>query len=313
MPAPRIRIATRKSPLALWQAEMVGEKLKALHSGLRIELAPLSTRGDKLLDSPLAKIGGKGLFVKELEQSLLNLDADIAVHSMKDVPIRFPAGLHLPVVMEREDPRDAFVSNRYPSLAALPPGARVGTSSLRRQTQIRAAWPELSVGNLRGNVNTRLTRLDGGDFDAIILAMAGLKRLGLERRITACLDVAQSLPAIGQGAIGIECRTDDTRIHEIIMALDHPKTHTCVRAERAMNARLNGSCQTPIAGYAQLEGGSLWLRGLVGCPSGRRIIRAELRGPADQAEMLGTQLAEELLTKGAGEILSEINPSAASH
>ena len=301
-----LHIATRKSPLALWQAEYVRDRLIAAHPGLKVELVRMSTQGDKILDSPLAKIGGKGLFVKELEDGLLGGRADIAVHSMKDVPVELPAGLHLPVICEREDPRDAFVSNNFPNFDALPQAARVGTSSLRRQCQLMLRRPDLTILTLRGNVNTRLAKLDAGEFDAVILAAAGLKRLGFERRITACLDTTVSLPAIGQGAVGIECRSDDAAINKLIAVLDDPDTHTRVTAERAMNHRLEGGCQVPIAGHATLEGEMLYLRGLVGAPDGSRVIRSEIRGPRAEAERLGVTLANDLLSRGAAEILDAV-------
>jgi len=301
-----LRIATRKSPLALWQAEYVRDRLLAAHPGLRVELVKMSTQGDKILDSPLAKIGGKGLFVKELEDGLLSGRADIAVHSMKDVPVELPPGLHLPVICEREDPRDAFVSNLYPTLDALPPGARVGTSSLRRQCQITARRPDLQILTLRGNVNSRLAKLDAGDFDAVILAAAGLLRLGFAARITAYLDTTLSLPAIGQGAVGIECRADDPETNKLISVLDDPDTHTRVSAERAMNHRLEGGCQVPIGGHAVLDGDTLHLRGLVGAPDGSRVIRGEVSGPRVDAEKLGVALADELLGKGAASILQAV-------
>lgn len=304
-----VRIATRKSPLALWQAEYARDRLIAAHPGLKVELLKMSTQGDKILDSPLAKIGGKGLFVKELEDALLSDRADIAVHSMKDVPVDLPAGLHLPVICEREDPRDAFVSNRYAHFDALPQGARIGTSSLRRQCQLMARRPDLIVSSLRGNVNTRLAKLDAGDFDAIILAAAGLKRLGFEQRITAYLDTSVSLPAIGQGAVGIECRSDDPRINRLIAALDDRDTHTRVAAERAMNHRLEGGCQVPIAGHATLDGEALYLRGLVGAPDGSQVIRGDISGPRSEAERLGVALADELLAKGAASILEAVYAS----
>ncbi len=306
MPQQLIRIATRKSPLALWQAEEVARRLGEAHPGIEVELVRMVTRGDKILDSPLAKVGGKGLFVKELEQGMLDGRADLAVHSMKDVPVDFPDGLHLPVVLTREDPRDAFVSERFGGLAELPDGARVGTSSLRRQVQLRERFPGLRIQDLRGNVNTRLGKLDSGEFDAIILAAAGLKRLGLERRITACLEPEESLPAIGQGAIGIEWRRDDPAINAIVDALDDEHTHIRVRAERAMNARLQGGCQVPIAGYAELEGQELHLRGLVGHPDGQRVYRAARSGSTDTPEILGEQVADDLLAQGAGQILAEL-------
>jgi hydroxymethylbilane synthase len=306
MASETVKIATRKSPLALWQAEEVARRLVEAHPGLEVELVRMVTRGDKILDSPLAKVGGKGLFVKELEQGMLDGRADLAVHSMKDVPVEFPDGLHLPVVLSREDPRDAFVSERYASLAELPADARVGTSSLRRQLQLRERHPELRIADLRGNVNTRLKKLDDGEFDAIILAAAGLKRLGFEARITALLSPEESLPAIGQGAIGIECRRDDTRINGLVEVLSDSETQVRVRAERAMNARLQGGCQVPIAGYAELDGERLQLRGLVGHPDGQRVYRATHAGPANQPEDLGQRVAEDLLGQGAGQILSEL-------
>jgi hydroxymethylbilane synthase len=301
-----IRIATRKSPLAMWQAEHVAAELKQAHPGIQVELLGMSTQGDKILDTPLAKIGGKGLFVKELEQGMLAGTADIAVHSMKDVPVELPAGLHLPVIMQREDPRDAFVSNNYNSLAELPEGSCVGTSSLRRQCQLSEGRPDLKIAPLRGNVNTRLRKLDEGEFDAIILASAGLIRLGFEARITAFIEPEQSLPAIGQGAVGIECRVDDAGVNALLEPLLHGDTAICVRAERAMNHRLNGGCQVPIAGYAILQDGGLYLRGLVGEPDGSRIIRAETRGTPQHAESMGLELANELLAKGAGPILKAL-------
>lgn len=301
-----IRIATRKSPLALWQAEHVAARLQQLHPGIQTELVKMTTRGDKILDAPLAKVGGKGLFVKELEQGMLEGEADIAVHSMKDVPVEFPPGLHLAAILKREDPCDALVSNRYESLTSLPPHARIGTSSLRRQCQIKARFPDCEILTLRGNVNTRLAKLDAGEFDAIILAAAGLKRLGLAERITQRLDVSDSLPAIGQGAIGIECRSDDARINELLQPLHDRETSICVTAERALNARLQGGCQVPIAGFAELRGDSLYLRGLVGSPDGSVIIRAERTASCEDAEALGIAVAEELLAGGAEAILREI-------
>ena len=298
-----IRIATRKSALALWQAEHVKSRLEAAHPGLVVSLVPMVSRGDKLLDSPLSKIGGKGLFVKELETALLEHEADIAVHSMKDVPMDFPEGLGLYCICEREDPRDAFVSNRFASLAELPPGSIVGTSSLRRQTQLLAMRPDLQVRFLRGNVNTRLAKLDAGDYDAIILAAAGLIRLGFQARITSSLDIQHSLPAGGQGAVGIECRSADSHIQTLLAPLHHLDTADCVVAERALNKRLNGGCQVPIASYAVLEGDELWLRALVGQPNGGLILAAEARGPRASAQALGVEVAENLLAQGADEIL----------
>jgi hydroxymethylbilane synthase len=300
-----VRIATRKSPLALWQAEHVASALRAQHPGLQVELIGMSTQGDRVLDAPLAKIGGKGLFVKELEQGILQGRADIAVHSMKDVPVELPEGLHIAAVMEREDPRDAFVSNRFADVAELPSGAIVGTSSLRRQSQLRAARPDLEIRPLRGNVNTRLAKLDADEYHAIILASAGLKRLGMGERITALIAVEDSLPAIGQGAIGIECRSDDAHMHQLLDALHDEATAACVAAERALNARLEGGCQVPIGGHAVLQGEALWLRGLVGSSDGAEIIRAEGRGTRADAAQIGTALAESLLAQGAGRILRD--------
>jgi hydroxymethylbilane synthase len=298
-----LRIATRKSPLALWQAEHVAAALRRTRPGLNVEIRGMTTRGDKILDAPLAKVGGKGLFVKELEQGMLDATADIAVHSMKDVPVDFPRGLHLPVILEREDPRDAFVSNRFDSLSDLPEGARVGTSSLRRQCQILERRPDLRIEPLRGNVNTRLARLDAGDYEAIILAAAGLKRLGFASRIRRLLATDESLPAIGQGAIGIECRTEDARTNALIAPLHHPDTAQRVLAERAMNHRLQGGCQVPIAGHATLEDDRLHLSGLVGDPDGSRILRAQAEGQRADAEAIGASVANALLAQGADTIL----------
>ena len=301
-----IRIATRKSPLALWQAEHVADILERTFPQIKTELVKMVTQGDKILDAPLAKVGGKGLFVKELEQGMLDDLADIAVHSMKDVPVEFPEGLHLAAILAREDPTDAFVSNRYSSLNELPPNARIGTSSLRRQCQIKEKFPDAEVLSLRGNVNTRLAKLDTGLYDAIILASAGLKRLGMAARITQSLDTSVSLPAVGQGAIGIECRADDVEINAILSDLHDAETGFCVSAERAMNARLNGGCQVPIAGFAIKQGDQLFMRGLVGNPDGSMLYRAERSGGLDQAETIGRLIAEDLLTQGADKILQAI-------
>lgn len=301
-----IRIATRKSPLALWQAEEVSRQLRLLYPDINIELIKIVSKGDKILDAPLAKIGGKGLFVKELEQSMLDGESDIAVHSMKDVPMLFPDGLHLPVIMEREDPTDAFVSNTYSSLEELPENARIGSSSLRRQLQIKEVMPAVRMLNLRGNVNSRLQKLDNGDYDAIILASAGLIRLEFEDRIKTRITPEQSLPSVGQGAVGIECRVGDEQIESLIAPLNHPETHLRLSAERAMNNRLNGGCQVPIAGFALLENNEIFLRGLVGWPDGSKVIRGEIRGAAEQAESLGQQLAEQLLSDGADVILRDM-------
>ncbi|MHA6494856.1 hydroxymethylbilane synthase [Pseudomonas borbori] len=307
-----IRIATRKSALALWQAEHVKARLEQSHPGLKVSLVPMVSRGDKLLDAPLAKIGGKGLFVKELETALLENQADIAVHSMKDVPMDFPEGLGLYCICEREDPRDAFVSNRFASFADLPAGSIVGTSSLRRQAQLLARRPDLKIQFLRGNVNTRLAKLDAGEYDAIILAAAGLIRLGFESRIRASISVDDSLPAGGQGAVGIECRSADSEIHALLAPLHHRETALRVTAERALNKHLNGGCQVPIACYAVLEGEQLWLRGLVGQPDGTLLLSAERRGPAEEAEQLGVDVAEALLAQGAAAILQAVYGEAGS-
>lgn len=306
-----IRIATRQSALALWQAEYVKARLEAAHPGLHVSLLPMTSRGDKLLDAPLAKIGGKGLFVKELETALLEGEADIAVHSMKDVPMEFPEGLGLYAICEREDARDAFVSNTYSSLADLPAGSIVGTSSLRRQAQLLAQRPDLEIRFLRGNVNTRLAKLDAGDYHAIILAAAGLIRLGFQDRIRESISVEDSLPAGGQGAVGIECRTDDAEVHELLKPLHHLETEQRVIAERAMNRHLNGGCQVPIACYAIREGEELWLRGLVGQPDGTLLLRAEARGSVIDPSALGIQVADELLALGAGDILRAVYDEAA--
>ncbi len=301
-----LRIATRKSPLALWQAEHVRQRLQAFHPELTIELVTMSTQGDRVLDSPLAKIGGKGLFVKELENGMLEGRADIAVHSMKDVPAGLPDGLDIGAILEREDPRDAFVSNAYASVEVLPHGARVGTSSLRRQCQLRAIRPDLVILDLRGNVNTRLSKLDNGDYDAIVLAAAGLKRLGMEERIARALSPEEMLPAIAQGVIGIECRSNDARVIALIKALNDPYTALRTTAERAMNARLAGGCQAPVAGYSELDGDLLHLRGLVGRADGSDMVHGDISGPPADAASLGEQLAEDLLARGAKSILDEL-------
>ncbi|KAB0684292.1 hydroxymethylbilane synthase [Aeromonas caviae] len=306
MAARTLKIATRKSPLALWQANFVKDRLEALHPDLQVELVPMSTQGDKILDTPLAKVGGKGLFVKELETAMLEGRADIAVHSMKDVPVEFPDGLGLHTICEREDPRDAFVSNHFNQIDELPQGAVVGTSSLRRQCQLRAARPDLVIRDLRGNVNTRLAKLDAGEYDAIILAAAGLKRLEMAHRIAAFIEPEQSLPANGQGAVGIECRLDDHELHALLAPLEHPETRIRVLTERAMNRALQGGCQVPIGAYALVQGEEVWLRGLVGSPDGARVIRDEIRGPLAEGEALGHTLAQRLLAAGADVILAEV-------
>ncbi len=306
MSSREIRIATRKSALALWQAEYVKARLEQAHPGILVTLVPMVSRGDKLLDSPLSKIGGKGLFVKELETALLENEADIAVHSLKDVPMDFPEGLGLFCICEREDPRDAFVSNTYASLDDLPQGSIVGTSSLRRQAQLLTRRPDLQIRFLRGNVNTRLAKLDAGEYDAIILAAAGLIRLGFEQRITSPISIEDSLPAGGQGAVGIECRSADPEIHALLTPLHHADTAVRVTAERALNKHLNGGCQVPIACYAVLEGEQIWLRGLVGEPSGGVLLSADARAPRAHASELGVQVAEALLAQGAGDILKAV-------
>ncbi|GAA62608.1 hydroxymethylbilane synthase [Pseudoalteromonas sp. BSi20311] len=301
-----VRIATRKSALALWQAEFVKAQLEHFHDDVRVELVPMSTQGDIILDTPLAKIGGKGLFVKELEQAMLDGRADIAVHSMKDVPVEFPDDLELHVICEREDPRDAFVSNNFANIDALPQGAIVGTSSLRRQCQIRALRPDLEIRDLRGNVNTRLAKLDSGQYDAIILAAAGLIRLEMGERIRDFIEPEVSLPANGQGAVGIECRIDDTVTKALLAPLEHSETRIRVNAERAMNRHLEGGCQVPIGAYALVDGEQVHLRGLVGAIDGSEILRDEISGHVDDAEKLGIELAKKLLAQGADKILADV-------
>ena len=305
-----LRIATRRSPLALWQAEHVAGVLRARIPGLEVELVAMRTSGDKMLDAPLAKVGGKGLFIKELEHALLDGRADIAVHSMKDVPVELPPELHLPVIMARSDPRDALVSMRFGGLDALPAGAAVGTSSLRRRCQLAAHRPDLRIENLRGGVDTRLRRLDHGDFDAIVLAVSGLERGGHGARVTEALDVTTMLPAAGQGALGIECRHGDLRVEALIAPLACPRTTACVLAERAFNRRLEGGCQVPIAAYATLDGEALGLRGLVASLDGATVLRSQVQGGAGKADALGAEAAVAVLEQGAGEILSEIYAAA---
>ncbi|WP_180061229.1 hydroxymethylbilane synthase [Acinetobacter sp. YH12124] len=301
-----LKIATRQSPLALWQAEHIRARLEAMHADLTVELVTFVTQGDKILDTPLAKIGGKGLFVKELEAALMDGRADLAVHSMKDVPMALPEGLSLAVICEREDPLDAFVSNHYASFADLPQGAKVGTSSLRRKCQILKARPDLEIIDLRGNVGTRLSKLDDGQYDAIILASAGLKRLGLAERIRHTIQPDVSLPAVGQGALGLECRSQDQAVLDLILPLMDADTNVCVRAERAFNAYLEGGCQVPIAGYATLQNGQLQIEGRVGSVDGQTILKAVQYGAPEQAEMLGEELAKALLAQGAGELLKAL-------
>lgn len=305
-PPASLVIATRESALALWQAKHVSALLSALYPGLGVQLLGMTTRGDQILDTTLSKIGGKGLFVKELELALEQGRADLAVHSMKDVPMELPAGFALAAIGEREDPRDAFVSNRYRNLSELPPGALVGTSSLRRESQLRARYPHLRVAPLRGNVGTRLRRLDEGQFDAILLAAAGLKRLGLEHRISVLLDPEQSLPAAGQGALGLEIRSERDDLKKLLAPLNHDATALRVRAERAMSRALGGSCQVPLGAYAVLQDGVLLLRGFVASPDGHEFIEDSVSGPTDSPESLGDSLAEKLLARGAGAILERL-------
>ncbi|KGM54373.1 porphobilinogen deaminase [Lysobacter arseniciresistens ZS79] len=296
-----LRIATRKSPLALWQSEHVADALRAAHPGLQVELVPMSTRGDEVLDRSLAAIGGKGLFLKELELAMQRGDADCAVHSLKDVPMELEAGFALPAILARADSADAFISNRFDCLDALPQGAVVGTSSLRRQAQLRARRPDLQLHDLRGNVNTRLAKLDAGDYDAIVLACAGLQRLGLDARIRSRLVAPDWLPAPAQGAVAVECRDDDPATLALFAALDHAPTRRCVEAERAMNRALHGSCHVPVAALATLDGGRLRLDGLVGSATDGRAVRAD--GEGDEPEALGRAVAAQLLERGAGELL----------
>ncbi|WP_220342943.1 hydroxymethylbilane synthase [Marinomonas pollencensis] len=302
----KIVIATRESQLALWQANTVKAQLESLYPNIKIELLGMTTKGDQILDSPLSKIGGKGLFVKELESALLDGRADIAVHSMKDVPMAFPEGLGLAVICEREDPSDAFVSNQFSSADELPIGSVVGTSSLRRSCQLRMHRPDIVVKDLRGNVNTRLRKLDNGEYDAIILATAGLIRLEMQDRIQQRIPDTISLPAGGQGAMGIECRSDDLETLKLLAPLQHEETAIRVTAERAVNEHLNGGCQAPIACFATLTDDQLWVRGLVGSPDGKNMITSEIRGNKHDAKSLGIQLADDLLAQGADRILAAI-------
>ena len=304
--ASELRIATRRSRLALWQATHVKERLEAMHGGLRVSLVPLSTRGDELLEVSLAKEGGKGLFVKELEAALAEGRADLAVHSMKDVPAELPPGFALAAILAREDPRDAFVSARYESVASLPAGAVLGTSSLRRQAQIAARHPRLDIRPLRGNVDTRIAKLDRGEYAAIVLAAAGLKRLGLEARIRSYLSVEESLPAAGQAALGIECLASRADVAVLVGALREPVAEACVRAEREVNRALGGSCTIPLGAYAESSAGRLRLRALVASPDGRRVARAEGEGEAARPEELGLRVAALLRERGAADILAEL-------
>ena len=310
----RIVIASRESKLALWQANHVQDRLRGLYPTCAVSILGMTTRGDQILDRTLNKVGGKGLFVKELEQALERGEADIAVHSMKDVPAELPAGFSLMAAGEREDPRDAFVSNDYASLAELPPGAVVGTSSLRRESQLRARFPHLKVEPLRGNVETRLRKLDEKQYAAVILAAAGLKRLGLSHRIRMCLPANESIPAVGQGALGIEFRAERDDIAECLLPLADPATMLAVLAERAFSKRLGGSCEVPLGCYATRDGETLSLTGFVASPDGKRMVRQSLQGKSSQAEKLGTQLAQTLLADGAAEILAALIPiPAPSH
>ncbi|MFN8902197.1 MAG: hydroxymethylbilane synthase [Lysobacteraceae bacterium] len=300
---PQLRLATRESALALWQTEHVAARLRALHPGLDVVLVPMTTRGDPILDRALAAVGGKGLFLKELEVAMLEGRADAAVHSLKDVPMELDGPFALPAILERADPYDAFVSNVHASFDALPNGARVGTSSLRRQAQLRALRPDLELIDLRGNVNTRLAKLDAGQYDAIILACAGLQRLGFDARIRERLTPPRLLPAVAQGAIAIECREDDAATARLLRGLDDGTTRVCVEAERAMNRALHGNCHVPVAGFAELFNEKLVLRGAVGDVADGRMVRAEAKGSAADPEGLGRQVAESLLAAGAGELL----------
>lgn len=308
----QVRIATRKSPLAMWQAEFVQARLQNLHPGLQVELVPMTTRGDKILDVSLSKIGGKGLFIKELEQALLDGRADIAVHSMKDVPMEFPQGLALSAICEREDPFDAFVSNRYASVNDLPEGARIGTSSLRRSSQLQHQRPDLKILDCRGNVNTRLAKLDANEYDAIILAVAGLKRLQMSSRIRMALNTELCLPAPGQGAVGIEMRAGDDDMHHIVSALNDADSALTITAERSLNRALQGGCQVPIAGFAELTERGLYLRGRVATVDGKTMLRAEDQsaGSLEAADALGKRVAKDLLQQGADRILAEVYGNA---
>ncbi|MDO8466318.1 MAG: hydroxymethylbilane synthase [Gallionella sp.] len=306
-PPSRLVIASRESALAMWQAEHIRDRLRALYPQTEVSILGMTTQGDQILDVTLSKIGGKGLFVKELETALEDGRADLAVHSLKDVPMHMPEGFVLAAIGEREDPHDAFVSNKHENLAALPPGSVVGTSSLRRESQLRARFPHLKIEPLRGNVQTRLRKLDEGQYAAIILAAAGLKRLGLGARIRALITSEDSLPAVGQGALGIECRTDRADVIALLQPLHHPDTAACVLAERAMSRVLAGSCQVPLGGFAEVQNGKLRMRGFVASPDGERMVRAEMAGEIADPEALGKRVADALLAQGAGEILAALN------
>jgi hydroxymethylbilane synthase len=301
-----IRIISRKSPLALWQADAVAGALRQAHPTLTVEIIGITTEGDRLLDRRLADYGGKGLFIKELEHRLLDGSADIAVHSMKDVTTTLPPGLSIPVILAREDPRDALVAPGYTEINALPTGARIGTSSLRRQCQLSASRGDLRIESVRGNVGTRLSKLDAGDYDALVLASAGLQRLGLAQRITTVLEVDAMLPAVGQGAIGVQCREDDGPVLDVIGVLDDLTTHLAVRAERAFTEMLDGGCHAPIGGYAVVHEQTIQLTGLVGRTDGSEILRDDVEGEITSPEQLGRALAEKLLHRGAGKILASL-------
>ncbi len=307
-----VRIATRQSPLALWQAEYVKARLLAIHSGLEVQLVPMTTQGDRILGTPLTKIGGKGLFVKELEKAMLEGEADIAVHSMKDVPMSFPPGLVLAAICEREDPCDAFVSNHHDSLDSLPEGAIVGTSSLRRKSQLLICRPDLQIRDLRGNVGTRLKKLDQGDYDAIVLASAGLLRLDLKARIKSRISARQILPAAGQGAVGIEIRDQEPELAALLSPLNDATTWRRVSAERIVTTRLGGSCQVPIAAFAEVEAGQMTLNALVAEPDGSRVLSAGATGPADDFSAIGNQVAGDLASQGADTIIERL-ASAGAH
>ena len=301
-----LRIVTRESPLALWQAQFVRARLQETHPGLNVGISTVKTMADRFLHKALSEMGGKGVFVKELEQALLNGEADLAVHSMKDVTVDMPPGLTIAAIMEREDPRDVFISNRYPSLEEMPEGGRIGTSSLRRQCQLNAAYPELSLADIRGNVGGRLKKLENGAYDSLVLAAAGMKRLGMEHRIRAYLGVTDMLPAPGQGALGIETRADDAQVEQLVRPLNHGPTWLCVNAERALSRKLYGGCHLPLAGYAQISGETLSMAALVGRPDGSRIVKDTISGAAADAGKLGYELAGRLLLQGAQEILTEV-------
>ncbi len=303
----RLVIASRESALAMWQAEHVRDRLRELYPQTEVSILGMTTQGDQILDVTLSKIGGKGLFVKELETALEDGRADLAVHSLKDVPMNLPAGFVLAAIGEREDPHDAFVSNQHENLAALPAGSVVGTSSLRRESQLRARFPLLNIEPLRGNVQTRLRKLDEGKYAAIILAAAGLKRLGLGNRIRALISSEDSLPAVGQGALGIECRADRADVIALLQPLHHPETAACVLAERALSRALAGSCQVPLGGFAEVDNGKLRMRGFVASPDGKRITQSELVGDIGDPEALGNKVANALRAQGADEILAALN------